>query len=195
MPSLVTPVIPAGRLARTAQPELPVDADLRLRPWESGDAAAVVAAYADPDIEYWHARRVRDEAEALGLIGHWRDIWVEESGAAWAISSAGDGGVLGRIALREMSLHEGRAEVAYWTVPAARGRRVARRALDALVGWAFDEIGFHRLRLLHSTSNEASCRVATVSGFEAEGVERSSVLHGDGWHDMHLHARVNARIP
>ncbi|WP_034271969.1 GNAT family N-acetyltransferase [Actinospica robiniae] len=195
MPSLVTPVIPAGRLARTAQPELPVDADLRLRPWAPGDAAAVVAAYADPDIERWHARRVKDEAEAAGLIDFWRGTWVEESGASWAISPVEGGGVFGRIALREISLHEGRAEVAYWTVPSARGRRVASRALDAVVAWAFDEIGFHRLRLLHSMSNEASCRVAVASGFEAEGVERSAVLHQDGWHDMHLHAKINTRIP
>jgi RimJ/RimL family protein N-acetyltransferase len=195
MPSLIAPVVPTGRLARTAQPVLSVDAELRLRPWRAGDAAAVVAAYADPAIEQWHARRVQDETEAAALIAGWREGWAEESGAAWAVADAEDDDVLGRIALREMSLYEGRAEIAYWTVPAARGRRVAPRALDALVAWAFEEIGLHRLRLLHSVDNQASCRVALASGFEAEGVERSSVLHSDGWHDMHLHAKINARIP
>jgi hypothetical protein len=28
------------------------------------------------------------------------------------------------------------------------------------------------------------------SGFEAEGTERGAELHTDGWHDMHLHARI-----
>ena len=64
-----------------------------------------------------------------------------------------------------------------------------------MVAWSFDEIGFHRLRLVHSVANPASCRVAAASGFEAEGIERSAVLHRDGWHDMHLHAKINTRIP
>jgi len=32
--------------------------------------------------------------------------------------------------------------------------------------------------------------VAVKSGFEAEGTERGAELHTDGWHDMHLHARI-----
>jgi RimJ/RimL family protein N-acetyltransferase len=82
------------------------------------------------------------------------------------------------------------AEVAYWTTRAARGRGVAPRATTALTRWAFDEIGFHRLELMHATANEASCRVAGKAGFALEGTKRSAVLHQDGWHDMHLHARV-----
>ena len=30
----------------------------------------------------------------------------------------------------------------------------------------------------------------TNAGFEPEGTLRSAVLHEDGWHDMHLHARL-----
>jgi RimJ/RimL family protein N-acetyltransferase len=33
-------------------------------------------------------------------------------------------------------------------------------------------------------------RVAAKAGFTAEGTLRSALLHADGWHDMHLHARV-----
>jgi hypothetical protein len=33
-------------------------------------------------------------------------------------------------------------------------------------------------------------RVAGKAGFAFEGTKRSAVLHQDGWHDMHLHARV-----
>jgi len=45
-------------------------------------------------------------------------------------------------------------------MPAARGHRVATRALCALSGWVFD------------------------------GIKRREALHADGWHDMHLHARL-----
>jgi RimJ/RimL family protein N-acetyltransferase len=32
--------------------------------------------------------------------------------------------------------------------------------------------------------------VAEKAGFAAEGVKRGAGWHADGWHDMHLHARL-----
>lgn len=206
MPELTEPAIPAGRIAASAQPVVSVDPGLSLRPWSVSDAQAVIAAYTDPDIRYWHARSVVSEVEARALIERWRSGWAAESSAEWAIVRAGDdasGGVgrgsgdgvpgdavLGRIALRAIDTGRGKAEIAYWVRPEARGGGVAGRALVAVTAWAFDEVGFHRLFLVHSMANEASCRVATKAGFAAEGVERSSLLHADGWHDMHVHARI-----
>ena len=39
--------------------------------------------------------------------------------------------------------------------------------------------------------NLPSSRVAIEAGFDFEGVKRCAGLHLDGWHDMHLHARIN----
>src|SRR5262249_13922166 len=83
----------------------------------------------------------------------------------------------------------GAAECFYSTAPAFRGRGVAPSALEALASWGFPA-GFHRLYLRHSVANPASCQVAVKSGFEVEGTERDAELHTDGWHDMHLHARI-----
>jgi [ribosomal protein S5]-alanine N-acetyltransferase len=32
--------------------------------------------------------------------------------------------------------------------------------------------------------------VAAKAGYKLEGTKRSGLLHADGWHDMHLHARI-----
>jgi RimJ/RimL family protein N-acetyltransferase len=48
----------------------------------------------------------------------------------------------------------------------------------------------HRIEICHSTQNPASCRVAERAGYTAEDVKRSEVLHTDGWHHMHQHARI-----
>jgi RimJ/RimL family protein N-acetyltransferase len=32
--------------------------------------------------------------------------------------------------------------------------------------------------------------VAAKAGFDLEGTLRSAMRHPDGWHDMHLHARL-----
>jgi RimJ/RimL family protein N-acetyltransferase len=158
-----------------------------LRPWRPADAPAVVAAYGDPEIRQWHDRSM-NEREALDWIASWPKRWHDESGCGWA--AANDDGVLGQISLRKVSLDEGIAEISYWVLPQARGRQVATRALAAVTTWSFDVLGLHRIEIYHSTQNPASCRVAERAGYVAEGVKRSEVMHADGWHDMHLHARI-----
>jgi RimJ/RimL family protein N-acetyltransferase len=191
MPRLVGPAVPPGRLAQLAQPVLDLT-DMALRPWQSSDVSAVAAAYSDPDIQHWHARSMT-EAESRVWIDSWPVRWAEESGAGWAI--ADEAGLLGQISLRRLSLSDGIAEVSYWVVPAARGRRVATRALSALTAWAFARLDLHRLEVNHSTMNSASCRVAENAGFAMEGTKRGEALHPDGWHDMHLHARLSSDPP
>ncbi|MEV5547050.1 GNAT family N-acetyltransferase [Streptomyces sp. NPDC052309] len=190
MPYLTSAVLPAGTLSRTPQPTIPTGDGLVLRPWRAEDAPAVHAAFQDPLMHQWHIRAAESEAEVRGWIAEWRGAWAQERNVQWAVADAADDRLLGRVALRNVLLGDGVAEVAYWTVAAARGRGVAARATSALARWALDETGFHRLELSHSVANEASCRVAEKTGFALEGTKRSALLHADGWHDMHLHARV-----
>ena len=198
MPSLVSPVVAAGALARLDQPVL-AGPGLTLRPWRATDASVVAAAYDEPGIRQWHSRSMTVD-EALAWIGDWPQRWRREAGAGWAIVDAGGdgvndgvdgvGGVLGQISLRSIDLAGGLAEISYWVLPEARGRGLAAAALGVLTEWAFGVLGLHRIEVLHSTRNEASCRVAQRAGYPYEATLRSNVLHADGWHDMHLHARV-----
>ncbi|MBV1854635.1 GNAT family N-acetyltransferase [Catellatospora tritici] len=191
MPDLITPVLPAGSLSATEQPMLAGDG-LMLRPWHDGDAATVRAAFDCPSIQRWHVRRMDADDEALAWIEECHRRWRQESGARWAVTDGRR--VLGQAGLRGMSLAEAYAEVSYWTLPDARGTGVAVRALAALTDWSFHTLGLHRLTLLHSTANSGSCRVATKSGFAVEGLLRGALLHADGWHDSHLHARLRTDV-
>ncbi|MFI7502133.1 GNAT family N-acetyltransferase [Streptomyces sp. NPDC049687] len=190
MPFTADFVLPAGTLADAAQPVLTTGDGLLLRPWRAEDAPAVYTAFQDPLMHQWHIRSADSEEEVAGWIAEWQQSWGTERSAQWAVVDEDTHLLVGRVALRTILLSEGTAEVAYWTTRAARGRGVAVRATAALTRWALDEIGFHRLELSHATANEASCRVAVKAGFTLEGTLRSAVLHQDGWHDMHLHARV-----
>jgi RimJ/RimL family protein N-acetyltransferase len=174
-------------MARLAQPEIDADG-VRLRPWHPADRPAVVAAYADPAIQRWHCRSMTGD-EAGDWIDAWPGRWRDETGAGWAV--AGAAGVLGQVSLRRIDLAEGLAEASYWVLPAARGQRVAPRALTALAVWSFAVLGLHRVEVHHSTANAASCRVAARAGFVAEGTRRREARHTDGWHDMHGHARLD----
>ncbi|WP_410817890.1 GNAT family N-acetyltransferase [Micromonospora sp. 050-3] len=189
MPLLVAPALPAGSLAAQEQPHLPVRPGLALRPWRDDDAPAVRAAFDCPAIQRWHVRRLDSGDEALAWTAQWARRWHDETAASWAVADADDRTV-GQIGLRGVLLTEASAQLSYWLLPAARGRGIATEALGALTRWSFTRAGLHRLALEHSTVNAASCRVATRAGFPVEGVLRGSVRHADGWHDMHLHARL-----
>ncbi|GAA2028475.1 GNAT family N-acetyltransferase [Polymorphospora rubra] len=189
MPTLAGPALPAGALRGLAQPHLIVDDGLVLRPWRVDDAVVVRAAFDCPVIRRWHARRIDSDDEAREWIAGWAGRWADETDASWAVVDGRDAPV-GQVGLRTVSLSEGVAQLSYWVLPAARGGGVAGRAARAMAAWTFGTLGLHRLELRHSVGNLASCRVAGRAGFGLEGTARGATLHADGWHDMHVHARL-----
>ena len=189
MPILVSTTVPAGSLAAQPQPTLTAGGGVLLRPWSLDDAPAVMDAYQDEAIQRWHVMRADSLPETREWIAGWQGGWAAETNAIWAVADADSGTLLGRAGLKHLKFSDGTADVAYWTVPAARGRGVAPRAVNAMACWAF-EAGFHRLDLEHAVANTASCRVAEKTGFAAEGVRRSAWLLADGRCDVHAHARL-----
>lgn len=188
MPVLVEPALPTGILRDIEQPRLKAD-ELVLRPWRAADAPIVREAFDCPDIQRWHVRRLDTAEEAVEWTGQWSLRWAAEEAVSWAIVDDADE-PLGQVGLRSISLAEAVAGVSYWVLPAARGRALAARAVQVMCGWAFGEVGFHRLENHHSTLNEASCRVAEKTGFTHEGTLRQAIKHADGWHDWHVHGRL-----
>ncbi len=188
MPRTVPPMIAAGTMATTPQPTLKIDGALTLRPWVPGDAAVAKQAFETPDIQHFHTRHLVDDAEALAWIEYCANSWLEEKSATWAIVDDTNGEIVGRVTINT-NLEFGIGEVAYWMLPAGRGRGIARRACVAATKWAH-ELGIHRVELEHSVSNEGSRRVAVGAGYIQEGIKRASGRHADGWHDMVLYSKL-----
>jgi RimJ/RimL family protein N-acetyltransferase len=182
VPALVPPVV-TGLPAE--QPILSTG-DLTLRPWVDTDAPALLEVYADPAVQRWHCEDL-DRDEAARYATQWAEFWRTGFRAGWAVVRAET--LVGRVTLSRLVLDGGQGEVTYWTTPAARGTGVAPAAVEVVSRWAF-ELGLQRLELQHSTVNPSSCRVAEKAGFALEGTKRRAGLHQDGWHDMHLHARL-----
>ena len=190
----IPPVVPAGRMGGSEQPVLRLSGGAELRPWRQDDAPALVAAHLDPAIQRWMRAAPLTLDEAQGRIARWRDRWRTEERAVWAICSSAEADPVGMIGLATSDLKGGSAEVFYWLLPAGRGAGVMLDATLRVSRWALDELGLHRLWLTHSVANPASCRVAERAGFALEGTMRSALLHADGWHDEHLHARVQGDV-
>ncbi|MGW7824329.1 GNAT family N-acetyltransferase [Streptomyces puniciscabiei] len=183
-------VVPAGRMSQLQQPVFRLAGNVELRPWRQDDAQSLLDASLDPDIQQW-SRPGRDISleDAHAKIARWHERWASEQAAIWAIARLGERPV-GLIGWGDIDLKGGSAEILYWLLPAGRGGGVMADAAVCVSRWAVDDLGLHRLRLTHSVANPASCRVATRAGFALEGTMRSALLHADGWHDEHLHARI-----
>ncbi|WP_405830744.1 GNAT family N-acetyltransferase [Streptomyces sp. NBC_00105] len=191
----ITPVVPAGRMRSLPQPVLDLPGGWLLRPWETGDVPTLVASGADPDIQHWNRTGHFTEAGAAERIARYRDNWDTERAAIWAVAPAADGPAAGLIGLADLDLTGGSGEILYWLLPAGRGSGLMVPATEAVTRWAFDDLGLHRVRITHSVANPASCAVATKAGFPLEGTMRGALLHTDGWHDEHLHARLRTDSP
>lgn len=170
--------------------------DVVLRPFVWSDEDAVAEALRDADILRWTAGTAVIRTPADQRARRWLEMRIggwERGNAVFAVADAGTDQVLATVSVREVNRVPDQAVVAYWVSPAARGRRLAARALDAAAHWAFapDGLGLHRLSLDHALINESSCRVATQAGFQLEGVMRDYFVEATGErHDSHLHARL-----
>lgn len=166
------------------------DADaLRLRPWRPDDVDVVLAALLDPETRLWNAGWVQTRADAASWLER-RQEWGGDH-ASWAVEDPATAVLLGSVSVHSIDADANDAEIGYWTVPAARGRGVAARAVDAACRWAFATLPVDRIELCHALENTASGRVAAKAGFTYEGHLRRSFRYGDGVkHDELLWARL-----
>jgi RimJ/RimL family protein N-acetyltransferase len=175
--------------------------DVVLRPFVPSDEEAVAEALRDADVLRWTAGTAVIRTPAAQRAWRWLqprlDAW-SLGNAVFAVADRTTDRVLGNIALRDVHRVPDQAVAAYWISPAARGRALAARALDAAVSWAFAPtgLGLHRISLDHALVNEGSCRVAVRAGFQLEGVMRDYYVEVSGErHDSHLHARLATDQP
>ena len=137
MPTLVTTTVTPGSLAVRPQPSLTAGDGVLLRPWSLDDAPAVMDAYQDEAIQRWHVMRADSLAETREWIAGWQGGWAAETDAIWAVVDAESDLLLGRAGLKHLKFSDGTADVTYWTVPAARGKDVCPRAVNAMAVLGF----------------------------------------------------------
>ncbi|WP_405017888.1 GNAT family N-acetyltransferase [Kitasatospora sp. NBC_00070] len=168
----------------------------RLRPWSRiGEperrARELVAVAADPVLSLWNPLLAPTVLHAERWLAGRTAGWDRGDLASFALLDDDFDELLGAVAVRWADRADGIAMIGYWLVPAARGRGLATRGLDAVTHWAFTTADARRIELAHAVGNSASCRVADRAGYPLEGTLRKSHRFGDGtYHDEHLHARL-----
>lgn len=154
------------------------------------DAPAIAEAFADPETERWLPYGI-DSADAARLfIGYRQRGWEREDAFSWAVCDAVTAELLGEVGLRDVRQPAAVAHVVCWAHPRHRGRSIVPRALNAMLPWAFQAAGLHRVSYDHAVENKASARVAEKCGFTYEGRMRGAGLVDGERQDMLLWARL-----
>jgi [ribosomal protein S5]-alanine N-acetyltransferase len=111
-----------------------------------------------------------------------------------AVTLRGTGELVGSIELRIAAEHR-RGDLGYWTGPPHWGRGYATEASDALVRWAFHELGLHRVFAAHFRRNPASGAVLRRIGMRHEGTLRSHVPRWGVLEDLEVYGILAGELP
>jgi RimJ/RimL family protein N-acetyltransferase len=167
------------------------DTDFVLRPFREEDVAPDTEATEHESSARWLNTHTTGDAK--------KDVAMYEAertaGRMLVLTIAGaeHDRYLGAIAL--MTRPDQAGELAYVVAPAARGRALARRALQLLGNWAFAELEMQRLQLRIDPENEASQAVARRAGYQREGVLRSANVVRGRRHDVMMYSRLPTDTP
>lgn len=181
---------------------------LRLRPFVEADAEAIWPVVSDPKFPRfmsWSAHASRDQT--VTFLRSLTEGLANGTEIGWAIEH--DGHVAGCISLGGITWQMSawrvdRAELGYWMGPAAQNKGLMTEAATAVVRFAFDTIGLHKITVGCFAENDASRRVIEKTGFRYIGRLDDDVwrdgrwwshlryeLTAPEWPDVHTTMRVN----
>ena len=172
-------VIDIGQSIGCSGPLLKVEG-LTLRPWAASDRDALVAAWADSEVQRWTALPddISPDAAARWIAGGRQRC--EEGRALDLVGVAvDDGRVLGEVGLSAFDADRRAARIGWWTAAPERGRGVATAMVRAMTDWAHE--GPLALRVLVAEvdlANPASAAVALAAGYELLGEIPSRLNEG-----------------
>ena len=112
------------------------------------------------------------------LLTDWCSNYGNPDFYHWAIEK--DGCLIGDISVvRQSDTHE-HAELGYCLGHDYWGHGYTTEAAKAVIGFLFEQVGFHRIAICHAVQNPASGRVAAKCGMTYEGTEREVFKSHDG---------------
>jgi [ribosomal protein S5]-alanine N-acetyltransferase len=160
---------------------------LRLRWLTASDVPSLWDVFSDPEVcRYWSRAPLADEAAAVALHEEIVRYFAERSLFQWGIAERESNVVVGTCTLAGLSVQHRRAEVGFALARRAWGHGYIAEALPALVAFAFETLGLHRLEADVDPRNARSIRALERVGFQREGYLRERYFLNDELQDAVL---------
>ena len=110
----------------------------------------------------------------------------------FAITDKATGELLGAIGLSNNKTHKN-GEVAYWVGEEYWGKGYGTEALKAVIDFAFDEKGYHRVWARFFASNPASGKMMEKVGMVEEGVQIQHIIKEGNFEDLIFYGIVREK--
>ncbi|MDQ6760546.1 MAG: GNAT family N-acetyltransferase [Acidobacteriota bacterium] len=107
------------------------------------------------------------------------------SAAIWV-----QGEVAGGIGLQNCNWQNKNIEMGYWLSSPFEGQGIATEASRALLSYAFDEWGLHRVEIRCAKGNTRSAAIPKRLGFAEEGMLRQAQLLHQTFHDLFVYGMI-----
>ena len=158
-----------------------------LEPWQAAEFAAYTDAHRDElaDTIPW-AETVVDEPTARSFLQRYADGAARDERRLYGLYV--DGELVGGTLFRVFDLSCSTCEVGVWLSADVRGRGLVTEAVQAMIDWAMDVRGMHRVEWRCSPDNTASSAVAKRLGMRLDGVLRESFPHRGRAEDVEVWA-------
>jgi RimJ/RimL family protein N-acetyltransferase len=144
-------------------PDLPLrSGELVLRAWRIEDAPALVAAWADPEIQRWTSvPERRDLTAAERWIAGDEERRRRELSLDLVVDR--EGVVAGEIGLSSLDRDAGTVDVGWWTAAEHRRQGISTAAASLLVAWTHEHLGLTAIARCDA-ANPGSVAVAERAG-------------------------------
>lgn len=150
---------------------------LILRPFEEGDAPALMQIMNDPKVT---ANLLISPCFSEDNIAEWirnRIDGIEKrEGYALGMVLKETGGLIGTCSLIKVSWEHMHAELVYYLAKEFWGKGYMTEAAAKMIQFGFEELGLERISVGCFARNEASARIIEKLGFTFEGLARHAYL-------------------
>jgi RimJ/RimL family protein N-acetyltransferase len=153
------------------RPDWPLHTErLTLRPWEEPDFPVFSEMQGDVESARWLYEEARDEAASRRLFEIKKaGTELREEGQWMSCAVLAGEEVVGDVSFNWQSAEHRTGELGYFMHPRHAGHGYATEAARAILAWAFEDAGFHRVVGRIEPRNEASGRVLEKLGMRKEG--------------------------
>ncbi len=146
----------------------------------------------DPLVQSMYSEPVyTSDAEVDGLIARYMNAYEDQSYYRWAVVHEDTQECIGQIAIFLVNTVNRFCEIEYCIGRPFQKQGLATQATRAVIDFAFNTVGFHRVQICHKANNPASRRVIEKSGCTYEGTLRDYFLI-DGTYVSRLYYSVLA---
>lgn len=130
-------------------------------------------------MKYWSRPPFADLEEAQAFLAEIHAHFAAGDLYQWGVARREDDQIIGTCTLFAITLPHKRAELGFAIARSQWGKGYASEAAGAIVRYAFDAMGLHRLEADVDPRNPASIRTLERLGFQREGYARER-YHLDG---------------